>query len=182
MKEEKTKTKKSRKAGSAYSGKKSLSKRKLLILKSELERMESTILRAKQAINEILTPEMQKEEPEEKVLEGIFDGEFMVADKKRYPIPPNYASKSKLVQGDKLKLKIQSDGSFIYKQIEPIERKNIVGILEEDEKGYKVRVKDKTYRILLASVTYYNAKPGDKLSIIVPEEGESVWAAVEGLV
>jgi hypothetical protein len=125
---------------------------------------------------------MQQEEPGEKVLEGIFDGEFMLANKKHYPIPPNYASKSKLVQGDKMKLKILTDGSFIYKQIEPVERKNIVGIVEEDEKGYKVRVKDKTYRVLLASVTYYNAKPGDKLSIIVPESDESEWAAVEGLV
>lgn len=176
------KTKKSVKGRSASGGKKPLSKKKLLILKSELERMESTILRAKQAINEILTPEMQKDLPEEKVLEGIFDGEFMKADKKKYPIPPNYASKSKLVQGDKMKLKIEADGSFIYKQIEPVERKNIVGILEEDEKGYKVRVKDKTYRVLLASVTYYNAKSGDKLSIIVPERDESEWAAVEGLV
>lgn len=81
-----------------------------------------------------------------------------------------------------MKLKILTDGSFIYKQIEPVERKNIVGVVEEDEKGYKVRVKDKTYRVLLASVTYYNAKPGDKLSIIVPESDESEWAAVEGLV
>lgn len=159
-----------------------ISKTKLLTLKSELERLESTILRIKQSINEILTPEMQQEGPGEKVLEGIFDGEFMLANKKHYPIPPNYASKSKLVQGDKMKLKILTDGSFIYKQIEPVERKNIVGVVEEDEKGYKVRVKDKTYRVLLASVTYYNAKPGDKLSIIVPEKEESEWAAVEGLV
>jgi hypothetical protein len=160
----------------------SFGRAKLLTLKSELERLENTILRIKQTINEITTPEMQQEEPEEKVLEGIFDGEFMVVDNKKYPIPPNYASKSKLVEGDKMKLKILADGSFIYKQIEPVERKNLVGVLEEDDKGYKVRVKDKTYRVLLASVTYYNAKQGDKLSIIVPENEKSEWAAVEGMV
>ncbi|MBU2595483.1 hypothetical protein KJ713_01450 [Patescibacteria group bacterium] len=158
-----------------------ISKVKLLTLKSELERLENTILRIKQSINEITTPEMQKEIPEEQIIEGIFDGEFMIKDKKKYPIPPNYASKSKLVEGDKMKLKIEADGSFIYKQIEPIERKNLIGILEEDEKGYKVRVKDKIYRVLLASVTYYNAKTGDKISIVVPEEKESKWAAVEGM-
>lgn len=159
-----------------------ISKTKLLTLKSELERLESTILRIKQTINEVITPEMQKESTEEQVIEGIFDGEFMLKDEKKYPIPPNYASKSKLVQGDKMKLKIEADGSFIYKQIEPIERKNLIGTLEEDEKGYKVRVKNKTYRVLLASVTYYNAKTGDKISIIVPEDEESKWAAVEGMV
>lgn len=159
-----------------------ISKTKLLTLKSELERLESTILRIKQSINEIITPEMQSESNQEQIIEGIFDGEFMIADDKKYPIPPNYASKSKLVQGDKMKLKIEADGSFIYKQIEPVERKNLVGTLEEDERGYKVRVKDKTYRVLLASITYYNAKAGDKMAIIVPEDEESKWAAVEGLV
>lgn len=159
-----------------------LSKTKLLTLKSELERLESTILRLKQTINELVTPEMQKESAEEQVIEGIFDGEFMLANDKKYPIPPNYASKSKLVQGDKMKLKIEADGSFIYKQIEPVERKNLIGILEEDKKGYKVRVKDRSYRVLLASITYYNAKTGDRMAIIVPEDEKSKWAAVEGLV
>jgi len=157
-----------------------ISKTKLLTLKSELERLESTILRIKQTINEVVTPEMQKESAGEQVIEGIFDGEFMIKDDKKYPIPPNYASKSKLVEGDKMKLKIEADGSFIYKQIEPIERKNLIGTLEEDERGFKVRVKDKSFRVLLASITYYNAQAGDKIAIVVPEEKDSEWAAVEG--
>src|SRR4030042_4452899 len=140
--------------------KKKISEAKLSTLKSELERLESTILRIKQAINEILIPEMQRESGGEQVIEGIFDGEFMQKGEKKYPVPPNYASKSKLVEGDKLKLKIEEDGSFIYKQIEPIERRNLIGTLEEDEKGFKVKVKDKTFRVLSASITYYNAKAG----------------------
>ena len=157
-----------------------ISKTKLLTLKSELERLESSILRIKQTINEITTPEMQQEGSEEKIIEGIFDGEFMIANKNKYPIPPNYASKSKLVEGDKMKLKIEADGSFIYKQIEPVERKNLIGVLEEDDKGYKVKAGKKTYRVLSASITYYNAKTGDKIVIIVPEDEKSEWAAVEG--
>src|SRR5471030_1604688 len=40
-----------------------------------------------------------------KVIEGIFDGQNMIGpDKKQYPVPANYASKSKLVEGDGLKL------------------------------------------------------------------------------
>ena len=36
-----------------------------------------------------------------KVIEGVFDGQNMVgSDAKTYPVPANYASKSKLVQGD----------------------------------------------------------------------------------
>jgi hypothetical protein len=53
-----------------------------------------------------------------KVLEGVFDGQNMVgSDGKTYPVPANYASKSKLVQGDILKLTIGDDGAFLYKQI-----------------------------------------------------------------
>ena len=59
-----------------------------------------------------------------KVIEGVFDGQNMIGpDKKQYPVPANYASKSKLIEGDVLKLTIAEDGSFIYKQISPLERK-----------------------------------------------------------
>ncbi|HET7320113.1 MAG TPA: hypothetical protein VFI84_00835, partial [Candidatus Saccharimonadales bacterium] len=45
-----------------------------------------------------------------KVIEGVFDGQNMVgSDGKTYPVPANYASKSKLVQGDILKLTIAED-------------------------------------------------------------------------
>ncbi|MBA4320115.1 MAG: hypothetical protein C0412_17080, partial [Flavobacterium sp.] len=50
-----------------------------------------------------------------KVIEGVFDGENMIGpDGKQYSVPSNYASKSKLVEGDILKLTITSRGNFIY--------------------------------------------------------------------
>ncbi|MEZ4180217.1 MAG: hypothetical protein R3B41_01690 [Candidatus Doudnabacteria bacterium] len=119
-----------------------------------------------------------------KIIEGVFDGQNMIGpDNKQYPVPANYASKSKLVEGDVLKLTINDDGSFIYKQIGPIERKKIVGILMQDEKGdYKVIAEGKTYKVLLASLTYFKAESGDEVTIVVPEEGESEWAAVEHVI
>ena len=39
------------------------------------------------------------------VIEGTFDGQIMIGtDGKQYPVPANYASKSKLVEGDMLKI------------------------------------------------------------------------------
>src|SRR5271155_822183 len=71
-----------------------------------------------------------------KIIEGVFDGQNMIGpDKKQYPVPANYASKSKLVEGDVLKLTISEDGSFIYKQIGPVERKKMLGVLTVDERG-----------------------------------------------
>lgn len=116
-----------------------------------------------------------------KVIEGVFDGQNMVgSDGKTYPVPANYASKSKLVQGDILKLTIADDGTFLYKQIGPIPRKQVVGTLKLENGHYFVEVGPKNYRVLLASVTYFKAKPGDQVSVNVPEDDTTAeWAALE---
>ena len=116
-----------------------------------------------------------------KVIEGVFDGQNMVgSDGKTYPVPANYASKSKLVQGDILKLTIAEDGAFLYKQIGPIPRKQVVGALLLENGHYFVDVNGKKYRVLLASVTYFKAKPGDQVSVNIPEDDKSAeWAALE---
>ena len=116
-----------------------------------------------------------------KIIEGVFDGQNMVgSDGKTYPVPANYASKSKLVQGDILKLTIADDGTFLYKQIGPIPRRQIVGTLELKDGHYTVKVGEHAYRVLLASVSYFKAKPGDQVSINVPEEDQNAeWAALE---
>lgn len=126
--------------------------------------------------------EKVKDESLGKIIEGVFDGQNMVgSDAKTYPVPANYASKSKLVQGDILKLTIADDGAFMYKQIGPIPRKQIVGTLVQKEGHYFVEVGDKQYRVLLASVTYFKAKPGDQVSVNVPEDStvDAEWAALE---
>lgn len=116
-----------------------------------------------------------------KVVEGVFDGQNMVgSDGKIYPVPANYASKSKLVQGDILKLTIADDGAFLYKQIGPVPRKQVVGTLKLENGHYFVDVNSKNYRVLLASVTYFKAKPGDQVSVNVPEDDSNTeWAALE---
>ncbi len=118
-----------------------------------------------------------------KVIEGIFNGENMVGPEgKAYPVPANYASKSKMIEGDKLKLTVAEDGSFIFKQIGPVERKNLVGSLVFEDNNYQVQAEGKKYNILFASVTYFKAKPGDRVTIVVPADGKSDWAALENII
>lgn len=119
-----------------------------------------------------------------KIIEGVFDGQNMIGpDKKQYPVPANYASKSKLVEGDVLKLTIAEDGSFIYKQIGPMERKKMLGVLMVDDKGdFRVMAEGKPYKVLLASLTYFKAEAGDEVTIVVPQEGATEWAAVENVI
>src|ERR1044072_4956886 len=58
---------------------------------------------------------MQVHSPEEdEAIEGNFDGERMIDyNGKSYQVPPNYASKSKLIEGDPLKLYITRDGKYL---------------------------------------------------------------------
>ncbi|OGC82561.1 MAG: hypothetical protein A2788_01160 [Candidatus Abawacabacteria bacterium RIFCSPHIGHO2_01_FULL_46_8] len=118
-----------------------------------------------------------------KIIEGVFDGQNMVGnDQKTYPVPANYASKSKLIPGDVLKLTIADDGTFIYKQIGPIPRKQVIGTVSYDNGQYKIIAGGKVYNVLLASITYFKAEIGDNVAIIVPQHEESAWAAIENLI
>ncbi len=118
-----------------------------------------------------------------KVVEGVFDGQNMVDSLgQTYPIPANYASKSKLVEGDGMKLTITDEGKFIYKQIAPIERRTMIGVLIQEDGQYKVLAEGKAYRLLLASVTFYRAEVGDQVTIIVPKGDSAIWGAVEAVI
>lgn len=119
----------------------------------------------------------------DRVIMGTFNGEHMLGeDGREYPVPPNYASKSKLIEGDQLKLTIQSDGRFVYKQVGPIERKHIIGKVVRKDNQYFVRVNGKFYKVLLASITYFKVKPGDEVTLVAPQAGETVWGAIENVV
>ncbi len=123
-------------------------------------------------------------EDSKRIIEGVFDGENMIGpDGKQYSIPANYASKSKLVEGDILKLTIRDNGSFVYKQIGPIERLRLVGVLEKhEEEGFLANIEGKKWRLITASVTYYRGQGGDEVVILVPKNSDSKWAAVENIV
>ncbi|MEK7102769.1 MAG: hypothetical protein AAB870_00280 [Patescibacteria group bacterium] len=121
----------------------------------------------------------------EHAIEGIFDGQAMIGpDGKQYAIPPNYASKSKLVEGDVLKLNISHNGSFLYKQVGPIARRRVMGTLETDPETHTFVVKSEGHfwRVITASVTYFKGVVGDEAVILVPRDKPSKWAAVENII
>lgn len=154
-------------------------------LRSLIQDAETNLAAAKELLISLVgddnAPNTSTEEVAGKVIEGVFDGQIMIGpDGKSYPVPANYASKSKLVEGDILKLTIADDGAFLYKQIGPVARKQIIGTLVQHDGAHYVEVNGREYRVLLASVTYFKAKLGDQISIIVPEDNrEAEWAAIE---
>ena len=122
---------------------------------------------------------------EDEAIEGIFDGERMVDySGKSYQVSANYASKSKLVEGDPLKLYITQDGKFYYKQLGPVERKTVPGVLRAEGNHYVIDTEDgATYNVLTASVTYYmslfSVHPGDKVMALLPANGPAHWAVID---
>ena len=122
------------------------------------------------------------EEGGQKIVEGTFDGMQMLGpDGKNFPVPANYASKSKLVEGDRLKLTILPNGSFLYKQIAPAPRKFIKGTLIQEDGEYKVATDTGVYKVILASVTYYKGQVGDDVTLIVPDGPSAIWGAIEAI-
>lgn len=155
-------------------------------LRSLLSEAETNLAAARELLTSLVgddpvVAQTQREEVAGKVIEGVFDGQNMLGpDGRTYPVPANYASKSKLVQGDILKLTIADDGSFIYKQIGPVPRKQVIGTLLQHDGAYFVEIAGKEYKVLLASVTYFKGQVGDQVSVVIPEDDEDVeWAALE---
>lgn len=121
----------------------------------------------------------------DQVLEGVFDGIQMIAnDGQIYEVPANYASKSKLIEGDILKLTVRKDGSFIFKQISPVERRRVVGTLSIDDLSgqYYVMSEGKAFKVIPASVTYFKGEVGSEVILLVPKDGTSAWGAIENIV
>lgn len=171
---------------------------KLALIKEMLESAESNIRSAKQIVSELTgtssksvyskmasaidTDDKDSEEEGDKIVEGVFNGQTMIdKNQKEYPVPANYASKSKLIPGDVLKLTIKEDGGFLYKQIGPVERKRVIGILTYEDGQYKVIASGKAYNVLLASVTYFKAEVGDQITLVVPELEDTEWGAIENV-
>lgn len=157
-------------------------------LRSLIQEAETNLAAAKELLisvigddGHVVTARGSQEEITGKVIEGVFDGQMMLGpDGKNYPVPANYASKSKLVEGDSLKLTIAEDGGFQYKQSGPIGRRQIIGTVTQHDGAYYVETNGREYRILLASVTFFHLSVGDQATIIVPEDNpDAVWAAVE---
>jgi hypothetical protein len=152
---------------------------RLLAGQSEPEEAESSFRAAKRDSDEIA------ESYSGRVIDGVFDGENMVGeDGRKYMVPPNYASKSKLVEGDLLRLSINDSGKFIFKQKGPIERQRLMGTLVQDELSadWKVLAGGHSYKVLAAAVSFHRGAVGDEGVILIPKDTPSRWAALENVV
>lgn len=174
-----------------------LEPKKLMAIKDFLDSAQKSIISAKKILATMSdNAELKKEleyldasglssytSGDEKIIEGVFTGESMLgSDGAMYPVPQNYASKSKLVQGSKLKAIIHGDGKITYKIIEEIEHETKIGILTKNKDRFQVIADGKTYNTLLAAVTFIKGEIGDSVSIRIPKGKDATYAAIETLI
>lgn len=176
-----------------------MDKKKILALKDFIISAEKSVKSAKKILKDILVENGIKDvdieteldtnwlnsysSEDAKIIEWVFTWEDMLwVDGNNYPVPANYASKSKLVQWDKLKLTIDGSGRMTYKQILPIARETKKWLLAKENWKYQVIVDWKTYNLLTAAVTHFKCEIWDTITIIIPEWKQATFAAIEAVV
>jgi hypothetical protein len=113
-------------------------------------------------------------------VEGYFDGQYLISDDgRKTEVPGNYAAKSRLVYGDRLKVFVEG-GKQIFKQITKAERKKIEGVLSKKEGKWCLLANEGTYKIADIAAEFNNAELNDKAYAYVPAGNFNVpYAALD---
>lgn len=175
-----------------------MDRKKIIAIKDFIENAEKSVKNAKKLLNEILKEAnisiddltnmdtswlAEYKSEDSKIIEWVFTWEEMLwADNHTYPVPANYASKSKLVQWDKLKLTIEPSWKMLYKQILPIARETKVWLLVKDNWKFQVICEWKTYNLLTAAVTHFKWEIWDNLTVLLPAWKDATFAAIEAVI
>ena len=133
-------------------------------------------------------PSSNDEKDALEVVEGFFDGESMIGDNgQTYLVPPNYASKTQLVVGDRMKW-ILTPNREIFKLIQSAPRERATGTFTIEDEKYMVIVDrfPNPIQILKASATYamknLGLQIGDEVAITIPKDATPTWGAFNSIV
>lgn len=174
-----------------------MTKKRIAAIRDFIDSAEKSLKNAKKLLKDIIEEENidlnaeisldmkwlnQYDSGDSKIVEGVFTGEEMLGvDNNKYPVPVNYASKSKLVQGDRMKLTVDPSGKMLYKQIKQIERDIKTGLLTQNNGKYQVVSEGVSYDVLTAAVTHFKAAIGDSVTVLIPAGKDATFAAIEAV-
>ena len=141
------------------------------------------------AVSENLYKNISNDESQAiEVVEGYFDGENMLGDNgQNYTVPQNYASKTQLVIGDRMKWMLTVDRE-IFKLIGQAPRDRVIGTFSMEGDHYVVVTEGfaKPIKILKASATFamknLGLNFGDEVVVIIPKGVTPAWGAFSSVV
>lgn len=107
-------------------------------------------------------------------VDGTFDGTHMVdSSGKRYEVSTNYATKSELIYGDKLRA-YDDKGRYWFKQTEKTPREKLSGMLTQKSGVWHVVTGDGSYKVASNAVDYLGYKLDDEVDIFLPAGNKRV--------
>jgi hypothetical protein len=117
---------------------------------------------------------------------GVFDGTNMIvkvdgAPDKVYGVPGNYASKSKLHEGDELAMRVINGRPIIkcVKEVPILFFRGVVHI-HQDRRTFVENPDDgKMYAVIPAAASYHNLQNGTKVSASIPATLQASYAVIE---
>lgn len=111
---------------------------------------------------------------------GIYNGKYVVCGDKKWTVNENYASKSAIIDGDRLDVTYTPGAYPQFKVVDRVFRRFVLAkIVCRDGRIY-AQCEGKNYRILGATITFYRLKLGDIVMAEIAEKG-SVYAAITGI-
>lgn len=150
---------------------KRLAKDKIQLLKQALTAASSSLKLANQLLNDVERMGGTGELPG---LVGRYDGRFMTTEAgKKYPVPDNYAAKTKLVYGDKLKM-IEGPQGRQFKLVEKLPRVEEKAQLVVKDGQFEALAKSGSYKLIQSAVKYWGGEEGDKTKILLPEGKKNI--------
>ena len=149
-------------------------------LKSLISSLERELLHAKTVLKELEFSAPKVSYKDVPGVEGTFDGVCMVtATGEKHEVPANYAAKTKLVFGDRLKM-LEENGKTVFKNIDKQPRKKLEGVLNRKEGKWYALTEKGTYRVSDSCVEFNEFKVNDKVMVLVPENNlNAPFAAIE---
>lgn len=149
-------------------------KRKVIELTKLIDRTKSDLDRIKgllhQVTSEVLDSSSVTDYSDIPGVEGVFNGHSMIAeDGSTYEVPANYAAKSKLVFGDKLKL-IDEDGKKVFKNIFKVDRKSLSGVLTKKEGKWYVLTELGAFKVSDNAIEYNKLELNSEVVVLIPSD------------
>ncbi len=142
---------------------------KLNKLHEALSHIEHQIKKTMQYVDELRKDSERKDYSDIPGTLGQFDGLHMVAqDGQKYEVPANYAAKSRLVFGDKLKM-IQENGANVFKLIDKVPREKIDGIVTRKDGKWYVLSPAGSYKISDTAAEFNKLNVNDEIQALLPK-------------
>ncbi len=158
--------------------------KKIQLIQDLLESAEKSVQHAKNLLEELTNASSSGAstfDSNVKIIEGVFKGDHLLGDdSERYEVAANYASKSKIIEGSRLRGTIMPDGRIKYTITEKAQYELKLGrVVTNDQHETLIQIDDYQAKVLWESITFFRLEEGDEAYIRVPKGQKAEFAVID---